>query len=150
MRNHHEQAARQRVNTQELMKLLRHEQAEETLAQYPFEKSGTPMFCTQLSAHLERAGMTLSALGEATLLSRSFVYQVGSGMRVPSRDIVLRIALVLELDVEQTQHLLATARRGALYPRIHRDAILVYCLERRLGLMKAEDMLKAEGEESLL
>ncbi len=139
-----------RATTQELMKMLRHPGGEKVIENYPFEQSDTALFCVQLNAFLERSGMTLSALGESALLSRSFVYQIGSGARVPSRDIVLRIALLLSLSVEETQHLLIAARRGALYPRLRRDAVLIYALERKLGLSATEDLLEREGEASLL
>ena len=50
--------------------------------------------------------LNAAQLGERSQLSRSFLYQLCSGQRVPGRDIVLRLALVLELSVDQAQSLL--------------------------------------------
>ena len=71
-------------------------------------------------------------------------------MRAPGRDIVLRLALVLALTPEETQRLLRAAQRGALYPRVRRDAAVIFCLNRGLSLLEADDLLRSLGEDPLV
>ncbi len=140
----------QRLCTQELLLLL--ERAEELppVLEELSPQLDAPAFPTCLARLLEEKGMSVSRLGELALLSRSFTYQLCSGVRAPGRDIILRLALVLELTLDETQRLLRTAQRGALYPRVRRDAIIIFCLNRGLGLPDADELLRSLGEAPLV
>ncbi len=82
-------------------------------------------------------------------LSRSFTYQICAGDRVPSRNIILRIAFALKLTLEETQRLLKLANRGILYPRARRDAVLIYAISHKCGLLDANELLEKQGQEPL-
>ncbi len=99
---------------------------------------------------LEQHGMMIPDLIVKTLLSKSFVYQVFSGKRNPGRDILLRIAFALHLTVEETQHLFLVGGKGALYPKVRRDAAIIYCLEQEMSLDEANDFLEYVSERGLL
>lgn len=103
-------------------------------------------FHEYLRTVMDRRSMDVSELIVKTLLSRSFVYQIYNGQRMPGRDIVLRIALVMRLTVEETQRMLLMAKKGGLYPRIRRDAVIIYCLENSLGLYETDEMLNTLSE----
>lgn len=109
-----------------------------------------PTFPVYLARLMEERGISPQQLSELSLLSRSFTYQLCSGTRAPSREIVLRLAIVLGLEVEEAQRLLRVAQRGALYPRVRRDAILIFCLSHRCGLYDADDLLTCHDELPLL
>ncbi len=106
-----------------------------------------PQYLEQL---LEKYHMSISELITKTLLSKSFVYQIFSGERNPGRDILLRIAFAMHLSVEETQHLFLVGQKGALYPKVRRDAALICCLEQRLSLDETENFLKSIDEKGLL
>ena len=109
-----------------------------------------PGFSDLLAQMLEARGLTPHQLSSLAMLSRSFTYQLCSGLRAPSRDIILRLSVVLELTLEETQRLLRAAQRGALYPRIRRDAVMIYCLSHRLHLYDTDELLTSCGELALL
>lgn len=106
-----------------------------------------PQYLEQL---LEKYQMSISELITKTLLSKSFVYQVFSGERNPSRDILLRFAFAMHLTVDETQHLFLVGQKGALYPKIRRDAALMCCLEQKLSLDETEYFLKSIDEKGLV
>lgn len=112
--------------------------------------TNSPNFTARLAEYMTERGLNAAKLSEAALLSRSFTYQLCSGERMPSRDIVLRLALVLELSLEQTQSLLRTAQRGALYPRVVRDAVIIFALQNRLGILATDEQLLSRGQAGLL
>lgn len=138
------------INTQELLLILQEAEAVDPLLNDLSEQMNAPAFHDQLSQYMEERNLSASKLGEITMLSRSFVYQLCSGDRVPGRDIVLRLALALELTVSETQQFLRLAQRGTLYPRVQRDAILIFCLNRKKGLCETDELLTSHGELSLL
>lgn len=140
----------QRLCTQDLMLIL--EQAEELPAALEEISGGltAPGFPAYLTQLMERKKVTTAQLSELALLSRSFTYQLCGGVRAPSRDIVLRLALVLELTVDEAQRLLRSAQRGALYPRVRRDAIMIFCLNQRLNLLETDELLRSFGEGALV
>lgn len=139
-----------RLCTQELLRLLEQStQIEAVLAEYG-DSMAAPSFSEYLNAVLKERSITAARLSEQALLSRSFTYQLCSGVRAPSRDIVLRLALVLALTVEDTQRLLRTAQRGALYPKVRRDAVVIFALNRRLSLSDTDELLCSLDEPPLL
>lgn len=144
------EAERRESTTVELQDLL---DAAPQLAQFLEEQADNmrpPTFDRHLAALMEERGLSPARLGELALLSRSFTYQLCSGVRAPSRDVVLRLALVLKLDPEETQRLLRSACRGALYPRVRRDAALIFALQRGMSLFDANELLCSLEEEPLL
>lgn len=110
----------------------------------------TPTFTQCLAGYMQARGLNATQLSEAALLSRSFTYQLCNGERRPSRDIILRLALVLELSVAQAQDLLRTAQRGALYPRVKRDAVVIFALQNRMGVLATDEQLLARGLAGIL
>ena len=138
-----------RITTQELLMILQEAEAVEPLLDGLASQMDAPAFSEQLFQYMEERGLTVTKLSELAMLSRSFMYQLCSGIS-SGRDIVLRLALVLELGVAEAQNLLRSAQKGALYPRVRRDAILIFCLNRKKGLAEADELLSVHGESALL
>lgn len=107
-------------------------------------------FSQRLGELMERRGVKASELAELSLMSRSYVYQLCSGEREPGRDVVLRLALFLRAGIPETQRLLRAAGRGMLYPRVRRDAILLYALREELEIYAVDELLSGSGEEPLI
>lgn len=146
-----DQAEKKRESTtQELQGLLDTVPQLEQFLEEQADSLQPPSFSQHLALLMEERGLTPAKLGELALLSRSFAYQLCSSVRVPGRDVVLRLALVLKLSPEETQRLLRTACRGALYPRVRRDAVFLFALRQKLGLFDTNELLCSLGEAPLL
>ncbi len=139
-----------RHDTQELLRIIEKmpnvENAVKELSNYPKAKT----FPVAIFDFLQERGMTVPELSEASLLSRSFTYQICEGTRAPGRDIVLRLSVVLGLTYDEAQYLLRSAQRGALYPKVRRDAVIIYALSKHMNLTETNEALLSLGEESLL
>lgn len=142
--------AASRISTQDLLLILQEAEALDPLLNDLSPQLNVPAFHIQLSLYMEERGFTVAKFSEAAVLSRSFMYQLCSGERAPGRDIVLRLALVLKLTVTEAQQLLRIAQKGILYPRVRRDAIIIFCLNRKKGIYEADELLASHGETSLL
>lgn len=76
-----------------------------------------------------------------TGLEKSFGHQLFSGRRTPSRDTVLQLAFGFSLSVPETQKLLKVARKSPLYPRVKRDAAILYCLFHGFSFVDVQTVL---------
>lgn len=115
-----------------------------------YDVMNAPPFHEYLSELMAEREFDAARLGVSTLLSRSFAYQICSGERIPGRDIILRIALVLGLSLDETQRLLSLANRGSLYPKVKRDSLFIYALTNRYDLYRTDELFSQYGQEPLL
>ena len=62
---------------------------------------------------------------------------------------LLAATLALGLSLKETQRLLAVGGCGALYPRVRRDAAVIFALNQKMSLLQAEELLSSLPERSL-
>ena len=114
------------------------------------DQGRTAPTCAQvLRELLEQIGLSVPEWIAAADISKSYAYQVLRGERIPGRDILLRTALVLRLSLKEAQRLLAVGGCGALYPKIRRDAAVIFALNQHMTLLETEDLLASLPERSL-
>ena len=82
---------------------------------------------------------------EQSQIERTYGYQLFNGTRRPSRDKVIQLAIGIGLSVEETQQLLRSAGKSQLYPRIKRDAIILYGIQRGLSILAIQESLTKYG-----
>lgn len=97
-----------------------------------------------LHQHLKKL-LSKTQLKVSQVVERSFkgeyVYQVFRGIKNPGRDIVLCIALAMELNLEETELLLRIAHMSYLDARNRRDSILIFAINRNLTVPDTNDIL---------
>lgn len=74
-------------------------------------------------------------------LERSYGYQILNGRRKPSRELFVKTAIFLRLNLEETQRLLKIGSREILYPRIRTDAIAIFVIEKKLSLAEYQELM---------
>ena len=99
-------------------------------------------FCAMLRAFCEAREMVPERVILAAQIDRTYGHQLFNGTRRPSRDKTIQIALALGLSVEETQKLLQAAGKSALYPRLKRDAVLIFCLKNGCDLIQTQNTLE--------
>ena len=60
------------------------------------------------------------------------------------------LAFGLKCDLRQTQRLLRLAGANELWPKVRRDAIIIWCIQQGLSRAECDDQLWALGEATLL
>jgi len=98
----------------------------------------TPPFTEYLDALCTYKKMVRERVIKNAGIERTFGHQLFRGVRKLSRDNALRLAFGFELSVEETQALLKAARKAPLYPRIKRDAIIIYGLSHRQSVQDVQ------------
>ena len=82
---------------------------------------------------------------ERSQIERTYGHQLFNGTRRPSRDKVLQLALGLGLSVDETQRLLRAAGKSPLYPRLKRDAVILYGIGKKLPIFTVQENLTKYG-----
>ena len=108
-------------------------------------------FAKYLNELLEKKeNLTKSKIIKSTSLSESYIYDIFRGEKSnPSRNKLLQIAFAMSLDLETTQKLLKIAKVGILYPRIKRDSIIIFALNKNLDFFECENLLEQAEVEGL-
>lgn len=113
------------------------------------QEQTAPTFTQILREILSNAKMSVPEWISSVNISKSYGYQILRGERIPGRDIILRTALALQLPLKETQRLLAIGGCGALYPKVRRDAAVIFALNQKMTIMETEDLLSSLPERSL-
>lgn len=74
-------------------------------------------------------------------IDRSYGYQILRGVRYASRDIYLRMAIGMGLNLTDAQLLLNITRTSPLYVKVKRDAAIIYCIENHYTLSATQELL---------
>ncbi len=114
--------------------------------EFPLKISLTEYLCQLLL----QKGLAVMDVVRISLLSKSYVYQVLNGERMPSRDVLIRLGLSMSCTIEEIQHLLTIGQAGVLYPKVRRDAAILCGISQQLTLAEVDEFLNSIGERSLL
>lgn len=107
-------------------------------------KNGCPDFCAEIAAQMEKKGLSRSELIKRMDIDRSYGYQLLNGIRRPTRNHVIRMGLLLELDIESFQKLLKTAKKKPLYVRDLFDARVFFAVKHKMSYTKALEFIWRE------
>ena len=130
-----------------LSRIRRAKSPEEALAWH--KEAGEPAFQDVLYDLLEEKGLKPKEMIQRCQLGRSYFYHILSGKKIPSRNMVLRLCLCAGANLEQTGRLLRLAGCAGLYPKLRRDALLIFALEQQMDMHRANTLLLEEGETPL-
>lgn len=78
-------------------------------------------------------------------IERTYGHQLFNGTRKPSRDKVIQLAFGFCFNFDDTQKLLQIAQKSLLYPKIKRDAAIIYCINNRKDVFEVQSILQSLG-----
>jgi transcriptional regulator with XRE-family HTH domain len=93
--------------------------------------------CRALNALLGEFGKKRSDIIAKSCIEKHYAYQIFNGAKIPSRDKMIMLCIAFGLDFERTSELFKVTGYPPLYARDLRDNIIIYCLENKLGVIKA-------------
>lgn len=139
-------------STDELLKMLNSMDSVEDLEEFTthtVSPADEPSFPAFLSAQMEKAGISQSDLIRNANIQRNYGYQILKGEKHPGRDKVISLCLALSLSLEETQRALTIASVTKLYPKRHRDSILIFCIQNKLSVSETNSLLDELQEATL-
>ena len=140
------------LTTQELLKILHTTRTTSELHEYTDtleSNSGFQNFSEYFFHILKEKEITESMLIRNSQIQRTYAYQILTGTKNPGRDKVIALCLAAHMNLDETQRALTLANLGQLYPRRHRDSILIFALEQCLDVQQTNELLFEENEDIL-
>lgn len=134
-------------STEELLRLLENLDIEEFKKEDSFQNVNISDY---LNGLLDGHGLQVKDIVVKLNMERSYTYQILNGRRNPTRNFLIRIALLCQLSVDDTQKLLTMGNRPILYPHNRFDAAVLYCIQHKLHEEELNALLEDIGEPSLL
>ena len=105
----------------------------------------TPAFHSYISELCRQMDQIPEHIIRQSMIERTYGHQLFNGTRNPSRDKVIQLAFGFGLDVEATQKLLVAAQKSPLYPKIMRDAAVLYSINHKKNILETQDLLQDLG-----
>lgn len=122
-----------RKNIKQLIVELEPEQLNMTLQDY-------------LTQYLAKTNLSAADVIRESGLNDSYGHQIFNGIRKNiSRNKLLMLALGMQLTPEETQKMLKIANRGALYPRVKLDLIVIFALKKKWSVIETNNFLQDLG-----
>lgn len=115
-------------NLQEIDFVLDQTDTDNTLAKY-------------INIILEYKNIKKSIAIQKADIERSYGYEILRGEKKPSRDIALRILIACEVCFEDIQHVLKNAGYPVLYAKNTRDAIIIFCIQKKCDVITVNETL---------
>lgn len=94
-----------------------------------------------LNTLLKQKKISRADVVRSSLLDRTYVYQIFSGEKTPSRDKLIAIAFGLCLSDNETQKMLKLSGNRELYARDERDALILFALQRKKDIFEINEIL---------
>ena len=88
-----------------------------------------------------KRGMIPEQVIKKSQIDRTYGHQIFNGTRLPSRDKLLMLSFGFELSLDETQELLKTAGKSILYPKVKRDAAIIYAISHKMNIMDVQYLL---------
>lgn len=132
-------------NTGTLIRKLKEAKIFESFCVENAEELTETDFCAYLEKLCREKHTEAGKVIKASDIDRTYGYQIFNGTRKPSRDKVIQLAFGLGLDVEETQSLLRAADKSILYPRIKRDAAIIFAVSKKMRLTETQIFLMSLG-----
>lgn len=139
-------------STDELQNQLNSARSEAALGQYLKDTCRMDLvteFHVYLNQCMAEKGVPINTLIQKTNISRTYMYEILNGKKHPERNKVLSLCLALSLPLDETNRALKLAGAGTLYPKIKRDSILIYCINKGMSVIDTNHCL-VEFKESPL
>lgn len=80
-------------------------------------------------------------------MEKSYFYQILKGRRAPGREFLIHLSFILKLNLDETQRLLKMANRQPLYPRLKKDAAVIYGITHKMDYEEYEELLQSLEHE---
>ncbi|BEP29287.1 hypothetical protein [Helicovermis profundi] len=83
-------------------------------------------------------------------LSSAYVYELFNGFKKPTRNKCIQLAYGLKLDFNETQKLLRYFNLNSLYAKVKRDAVVIFCINKKMSLFDTDEILYDLKESTFL
>ena len=105
------------------------------------EDNAPPELTDVLSKYIDENKISKADIIRMLNVDRNYGYQMLNGTRIPTRNCLIQIALILNLDADQISYLLRLAGKSPLYVRNIVDARVFYAVKHNMEYQEAVDFI---------
>ena len=105
------------------------------------EDNAPPKLPDVLSKYIDENKISKADVIRMLNVDRNYGYQMLNGTRIPTRNCLIQIALLLKLDADQISYLLRLAGKSPLYVRNIVDARVFYAVKHNMEYQEAVDFI---------
>ena len=105
------------------------------------ESNAPPELSDVLSKYIDEKKISRADIIRILNIDRNYGYQMLNGTRAPTRNCLIRIALILKLDADRINYLLRLAGKPQLYVRNLVDAKVFYAVKHNMDYFDAVDFI---------
>lgn len=134
------------LTTSQLLSFIKKSDRFSDVSEAFHDREEVPVLCHFLYALMDKYQKTPKEIISMSGIERSYFYHILSGQKTPGRNIILRISLCLSATLTETNQLLRLAQQGALYPKVRRDAAIIFAIEKKFTMQQANEFLIKEHE----
>jgi transcriptional regulator with XRE-family HTH domain len=131
--------------TSALLRRLFHSTDLENFMECHADDMEVPTFHAYITERCKESGLVPEQVIKHSGIERTYGHQLFNGTRKPSRDKVIQIAFGFGMDLDETQRLLQVAQKSPLYPKIKRDAAIIFCINHQKDIWETQSALDSLG-----
>lgn len=105
------------------------------------EEIPTLNFLDYLHQLMEKKKLKKAEIIQASLLPRTYAYQIFQGTKQAGRNKALQIAIGMKCTVDETNRLLTLSSHNRLYAKNQRDAVLIFGIQNQMNITDIEEIL---------
>lgn len=94
-----------------------------------------------LNLIIEAKGLKKSFAIQGADIDRVYGYEIFRGKKSPRRDIIIRLLIASDIELEDIQYILKNTGYPILYPKNVRDATIIFCIKNKCNVMKTNELL---------
>lgn len=116
-----------------------------TFDEITIENNAPPELTDELQKYINEKKVSKADIIRKLNVDRNHGYQMFNGTRVPTRNCLIQISLILKLDTDQISNLLRIAGKPPLYVRNIVDARVFYAVKHDMDYYEALDFIWGRG-----
>ncbi|MEG0855352.1 MAG: hypothetical protein RSG52_02620 [Terrisporobacter sp.] len=132
------------LETVKLMSLLNNIDDESNLDDFisnTLNNSDNIQLCKYLEKIFKDKSISKSAVIKNADIDRTYAYEILRGNKKPSRDKILQLCIGGDFNLEETNKALKIGNCGELYPKVMRDSVIIFGLNKKLSILDINDLL---------
>ncbi len=100
-----------------------------------------------LNILIKEKNLTKKDIINKAQLNYTYGYQIFNGTRKPTKDKLIQLCFGIGTTAEEANRILVLANAGGLYSKNRRDCIIIFALDKGLGIVEANELLYELNEE---
>lgn len=140
---------RKRMTTSQLLSFIKKSGEFSEVTEVYHDQEELPVFCHYLYEIMEKRQLTAKDVIGQSGIERSYFYHILSGQKLPGRNIVLRIGLSMNATLSEMHQLLRLSSNGSLYPKVRRDAAIIFAIDKKYTMQQTNGFLISIHEAPL-